>query len=69
MSYDLNEVNLEFSKEEYRNFSRGYGNEKTSESWEILNVVAKLNAVSNFYQNNTYFQGMLVIYLYEPKIY
>ncbi len=57
MSYDLNEVQLKFSKDANSSFSRGYGNEKTSESWEILNVVAKLDAVSNIYENNTYFQG------------
>ncbi len=57
MSYDLNEVRLNFSKNAYTNISDGYGNQKTSDSWELLRLIPTIDTISNYYEQDTYFQG------------
>jgi hypothetical protein len=60
MSYDLNELRLNFTKYAYTNFSDGYGNQKTSDSWELLKLIPNIDSVSSYYEPDTYFQGNFI---------
>jgi hypothetical protein len=57
MSYDLKEVKLNYTKNAYVNFSDGYGNQKTSDSWELLKLIPNVDFISNYYEQDNYYQG------------